>query len=86
MSLIHVNYIYQNIPPQIHFMNPENMIYLEQHSKNTKGMEYMAHFNVNWKDYTDMLARKAKEENWSNKTYPNNGILTNYLVHTYKKA
>ena len=53
--------------------------------KNTKGMEYMAHFNVNWKDYTDMLARKAKEENWSNKTYPNNGILTNYLVHTYKK-
>ena len=47
-------------------------------------MEYMAHFNVNWKDYTDMLARKAKEENWSNKTYPNNGILTNYMVHTYK--
>lgn len=38
--------------------------------KNTKGMEYMAHFNVNWKDYTDILARKAKEENWSNKTYP----------------
>lgn len=37
--------------------------------KNTKGMEYMAHFNVNWKDYTDMLARKAKEENWSNKNY-----------------
>ena len=53
--------------------------------KNTKGMEYMAHFNVNWNDYTDILSRKAQEENWSNETYPNNGILANYLVHTYKR-
>lgn len=53
--------------------------------KNTKGMEHMAHFNVNWNDYTEILSEKAQEENWSNTTYPKKGILTNYLVHTYKR-
>lgn len=53
--------------------------------KNTKGLEYMAHFIVNWNEYTEDLVKKATKENWSNPTYPNNGILTNYLVHTYKR-
>lgn len=53
--------------------------------KHMKGFEYMGHFQVNWKDYTEALAEKAMTENWSNDTYPNNGILTNYLVHTYKR-
>lgn len=53
--------------------------------KHMKGFEYMGHFQVNWKDYTETLAEKAMTENWSNDTYPNNGILTNYLVHTYKR-
>ena len=53
--------------------------------KNTKGAEYMAHFNVNWNNYTEDLSKKATQEKWSNETYPNNGILTNYLTHTYKR-
>lgn len=52
---------------------------------NTKGFEYMAYFQVNWKNYTNQLAEKAIAENWSNETYPNNGILANYLVKTYGK-
>lgn len=51
----------------------------------TKGLKYMATFNVNWDKYTEALAEKADDEIWSNKTYPNNGILTNYITHTYKK-
>ena len=54
--------------------------------KHTKGMEHMAYFNVNWNNYTKDLADKAAKENWSNTTYPNNGILANYLVNTYKKV
>ena len=53
--------------------------------KNTKGAEYMGHFQVNWNEYTEILSKKADNENWSNPTYPNNGILANYLVHTYKR-
>lgn len=53
--------------------------------KHTKGAEYMGHFQVNWNEYTEILSKKADSENWSNPTYPNNGILANYLVHTYKR-
>lgn len=45
----------------------------------------MAFFNINWKDYTETLSSMAIPETWSNNTYPNNGILTNYMVHTVKK-
>lgn len=51
----------------------------------TKGLEHMAYFKVNWNNYTEELSKKADTENWSNKTYPNNGILTNYIVKTYDK-
>lgn len=51
----------------------------------TKGFEHMAYFQVNWNDYTALLSEKAIKENWSNNTYPNNGILANYLVKTYDK-
>lgn len=51
----------------------------------TKGAEHMKHFQVNWKDYTEELANKANDESWENDTYPNKGILSNYLVHTYKR-
>ena len=47
--------------------------------------EDMAFFNVNWNNYTDQLSSIAMEESWSNDTYPNNGILTNYIVKTYNK-
>jgi hypothetical protein len=53
--------------------------------KNTEGYEYMAFFNVNWNKYTDQLASIAAPEIWSNKTYPNNGILANYMVKTCGK-
>lgn len=53
--------------------------------KNTKGFEYMAFFNVNWNDYTKQLTSIAADESWSNATYPNNGILANYIVKTYNK-
>ena len=45
----------------------------------------MAFFNVNWNEYTEQLSKIAAQETWSNNTYPNNGILTNYIVNTYKK-
>lgn len=53
--------------------------------KHTKGYEHMAYFKVNWNNYTTQLSQKAIKENWSNNTYPNNGILANYLVKTYDK-
>lgn len=53
--------------------------------KNTEGYEYMAYFQVNWNQYTEPLSNLAMKENWSNQTYPDNKILTNYLVHTYEK-
>ena len=52
---------------------------------NTKGFEYMAYFKVNWNKYTEQLSKIADEENWSNDTYPNKGILANYIVKTYDK-
>lgn len=52
---------------------------------NTKGFEHMAYFNVNWNDYKEDILNVIAKENWSNETYPNNKILTNYMVHTYKK-
>ena len=51
----------------------------------TKGFEYMAYFKVNWNKYTEQLMQIADQEIWSNSTYPNNGILSNYLVKTYDK-
>ena len=53
--------------------------------KNTKGYEHMAYFKVNWNKYTNQLSKIALQENWSNDTYPNEGILANYLVKTYDK-
>ena len=47
--------------------------------------ENMSFFNVNWNNYTDQLSSIAMEESWSNDTYPNNGILANYIVKTYNK-
>lgn len=58
---------------------------LKEAFKNTKGAEHMAFFQVNWNNYTEALANKAAPETWSNTAYPDNGILANYLVHTYKK-
>lgn len=45
----------------------------------------MSFFDVNWNNYTDQLASIAAPESWSNNSYPNNGILTNYIVNTYRK-
>lgn len=45
----------------------------------------MNFFNVNWNDYIKDLITVVAPENWSNKSYPNNGILVNYMAHTYKK-
>lgn len=47
--------------------------------------EDMAFFNVNWKDYLDDILKVTMPETWSNATYPNNGILTNYMAKTYEK-
>ena len=52
--------------------------------KDTRGKN-MSFFNVNWNNYTDQLSSIAMEESWSNDTYPNNGILANYIVKTYNK-
>ena len=49
------------------------------------GFREMGYFNVNWKDYKDELSDLAAFEEWSNTTYPNKGILVNYMAHTYKK-
>ena len=40
---------------------------------------------INWEEYTDQIASIAESEDWSNETYPNNGILVNYMKHTYEK-
>lgn len=55
------------------------------HSKDTRSDNNMAFFNVNWNNYTEQLSSIAMEESWSNDTYPNNGILANYIVKTYNK-
>lgn len=51
----------------------------------TKGFEHMAYFNVNWNDYINDLSELAAKEEWSSVTYPDKKILTNYMVHTYRK-
>ena len=51
----------------------------------TEGFEHMAYFKVNWNKYTEQLSQIVAPENWSNTTYPNNGILANYIVKTYDK-
>lgn len=53
--------------------------------KRTKGAEYMSYFNVNWNKYTEQISKIAANENWSNSTYPNNGILANYMIKTHNK-
>lgn len=53
--------------------------------RHTEGFEHMAYFQVNWNNYTELLVEKAMQENWSSKTYPNNGILANYLAKTHGK-
>ena len=54
-------------------------------SSNAKENQNMAFFNVNWNDFTNDLLKMAAPEEWSNDTYPNNGILANYIVKTYEK-
>ena len=43
------------------FPFPESQKYdiLTEAFKNTKGAEYMGHFNVNWNEYTEILSKKA---------------------------
>ena len=48
--------------------------------------KHMSCFNVNWNNHTEKLVEKAATENWSNETYPNNGILANYLLNTFRKV
>lgn len=66
-------------------MSPQSYDKLESYNTNEEKEKTMTFFNVNWNDYAEILARIAAPENWSNDTYPNNGILTNYMTHTYKK-
>lgn len=73
------------ILPQFPFHESEKYDILNSIFHVTKGFEYMGHFQVNLNNYTEILSKKAANENWSNETYPNKGILTNYLVHTYKR-
>lgn len=40
----------------------------------------MSYFQINWNKYTEQLSKVANAENWSNSTYPNMGILANYMV------
>ena len=71
--------------PQYPFHASEKYDILNSIFLNTKGFEYMAYFKVNWNKYTEQLSQIADKENWSNSTYPNNGILANYIVKTYDK-
>lgn len=73
-----------HIPKQFFPISQKNDI-MTISFKNTKGYEHMAFFNVNWNDYTETLSKIAAPETWSNDTYPNNGILANYIVKTYEK-
>lgn len=73
-----------NVPNEI-FHESQKYDILYSLLLNTKGFEHMAYFKVNWNNYTEQLSKIADTENWSNPTYPNNGILANYLVKTYDK-
>lgn len=76
--------IIQNIPQDI-FHKSQKYDILYSLLQKTEGAEHMAYFNINWNDYTNTLVKLAQKESWSNETYPDNKILTNYMVHTYKK-
>lgn len=82
---------YEYYPTELYGFPKDIFHKTEKHDKltsillNTKGFEYMAYFKVNWNNYTEQLSQIADTENWSNNTYPNNGILANYLVKTYDK-
>lgn len=73
------------------YKNPDEIFtYMNRYDKiesstNEEENNHMTYFQVNWNDYTQELASLAIKENWSNDTYPDNKILTNYMVHTYKK-
>lgn len=54
-------------------------------SSNTKENGWMGFFNINWNDYKDTIIKEIMPETWSNDTYPDNGMLVNYMVHTFKK-
>lgn len=71
--------------PKIFFHESEKNDIMSLSFKKTKGYKYMAYFNVNWNEYTKDLAALALKEDWSNKTYPDNGVLANYIVKTYNK-
>ena len=72
------------IEQKLYLLSQKNVI-LNLAFKRTKGFEHMAYFKVNWNKYTEQLSQIADKENWSNNTYPNNGILANYIVKTYDK-
>ena len=78
-------YIESHRFPNSPFHKSEKYDILNSLFLNTKGLEHMAYFNVKRNDYTDELSKLAAKEEWSNTTYPDNKILTNYMVHTYKK-
>ena len=56
---------------------------IKEMEKKEKAMDFFD--DVNWDDYTESLAYMTIPENWSNDTYPNTGILINYLAHTVEK-
>ena len=72
------------VEQKLYLLSQKNVI-LNLAFKRTKGFEHIAYFKVNWNKYTEQLSQIADKENWSNNTYPNNGILANYIVKTYDK-
>lgn len=79
---LHKNKLSQLLEKPFHILEKHDI--LTAYYKLTENYT-MAFFNINWKDYTNTLSSIAIPEIWSNNTYPNNGILTNYMVHTVKK-
>ena len=67
--------IESHLLPNYPFNESEKYDILNPIFLNTKGLEHMAYFNVNWNDYTDELSKLAAKEEWSNTTYPDNKIL-----------
>lgn len=72
------------ITPNIFHISHKNDI-MSSSFRKSKEYTHMAFFTVNWNNYTEELASIATQEIWSNPTYPNNGILANYIVKTYNK-
>lgn len=77
-------YDFQELPPYP-FHKSQKYDILNLLLDKTKGLGDMAYFNVDWNDYIEELSKLAQEENWSNSTYPNKRILTNYIAKTYNK-